>query len=239
MTKPYEHWTVLPHGQLSKVDDNILTVVGQIKMPLMHLPRRMTVVRLRDSRLVVWSAIALGDNEMARLEEFGRPTFLIVPNDHHRLDAKAWKERYPDMIVVAPEGACEKVAEVVEVDTTAPDFGDPDVHFTTIPGTRNREAALLVRTPNGTTLVLNDVVGNIRDAKGIEGWLLGLAGFAGEGAQVPRVVKAAMVKDADALRAQLARWAEMRSLRRILVSHGEPIDTNPRQTLLELAGSLA
>ena len=89
------------------------------------------------------------------------------------------------------------------VDTTAPDFGDPDVQFVTVPGTRDHEAALVVRTPNGTTLVLNDLVGNIRSALDIEGWLLRLAGFAGKAAQIPRVVKLALVKDANELRAQL------------------------------------
>jgi len=33
-------------------------------MPLMDQPRRMTVVRLNDSRLVVFSAIALDEDEM-------------------------------------------------------------------------------------------------------------------------------------------------------------------------------
>ena len=89
MTQPYTHWNVLPHGKLSAIDEGILTVVGQIRMPLMNLPRRMTVVRLNDSRLVVWSAIALDEQEMAKVEAFGRPAFLIVPNDHHRLDARA------------------------------------------------------------------------------------------------------------------------------------------------------
>jgi hypothetical protein len=89
MSKPYEHWTVLPHGSLSEIDDGMMTVVGRLRMPIMDLPRRMTVVRLDDSRLVIWSAIALDDSQMQRLEAFGRPAFLIVPNDHHRLDAKA------------------------------------------------------------------------------------------------------------------------------------------------------
>jgi hypothetical protein len=208
-------------------------------MPLMDLPRRMTVVRLSDSRLVVWSAIALDEKEMATLEAFGRPAFLIVPNDHHRLDAKAWKDRYPQVQVVAPEGSRAKVEEVVPVDTTMPDFGDPDVQFLTVPGTRDHEAALVVRTPNGTTLVLNDLVGNIRDASGIDGWLLRLAGLAGEAAQIPRVVKLALIKDANALRAQLLQWAPMESMKRILVSHGEPIEANTQRTLRELAGSLA
>lgn len=59
MTKPFQQWAVLPHGKLTQIDDNILTVVGEIDMPLMDPPRRMTVVRLVDSRLVVFSAIAL------------------------------------------------------------------------------------------------------------------------------------------------------------------------------------
>jgi hypothetical protein len=52
ITQPFEHWTVLPHGKLVPVDENILTVVGEIHMPLMDLPRRMTVVRLLDRRLM-------------------------------------------------------------------------------------------------------------------------------------------------------------------------------------------
>ena len=153
--EPYNDWHVLPHGELTEVDEGILTVVGHIRMPLMDLPRRMTVVRLADSRLVIWSAIALDEAQMRVLEAFGPPAFLVVPNDHHRLDAKAWKRRYPDLVVVAPPGAREKVEEIVPVDTATPDFADPDVHFVSVPGTRDHEAALIVQRPHGTTLVLN------------------------------------------------------------------------------------
>jgi hypothetical protein len=236
MTKPYDYWKVLPHGTLSHVDDDILTVVGQLRMPLGIFPRRMTVVRLGDSRLVIWSAMALDDTEMAKLEAFGRPAFLVVPNDHHRLDAKAWKKRYPQLEVVAPSGSRAKIEEVVSVDTTAPHFGDPRVRFLTVSGTREREAALLVNTARGTTLVLNDVVGNIRPDSGIAGWLLGLAGFAGKSARIPRVVKLTMVADEKALRGQLSEWAELPSLKTILVSHGDVIRDDPRQTLHTLAG---
>ena len=239
MTKPYQHWNVLPHGKLSRIDDGILTVVGEIRMPLLNLPRRMTVVRLDDSRLVIWSAIALDDNAMATLEAFGCPAFLVVPNGHHRLDASAWKHRYPLLQVVAPSGSRAKIEEVVPVDTTAPDFGDASVEFMTVPGTREREAALVAQTATGTTLVLNDVVGNIRSASGVASWLLRLAGFAGDEPRIPKVVKLALVKDADPLRAQLLQWAEIASLRRILVSHGEPIASDPRQALRNLAGTLA
>ena len=65
MSRPLQQWKVLPHGKLSEIDENILTVTGDIRMPMMSLPRRMTVVRLNGSRLIVFSAIAL--NEERRL----------------------------------------------------------------------------------------------------------------------------------------------------------------------------
>ena len=239
MTHPFNEWKVLPHGKLTEIEPDLLTVVGELHMPLTDLPRRMTVVRLTGRRLMFFSAIALDEDEMAALAAYGEPAFLIVPNDHHRLDAKIWKQRFPALQVVAPEGARDKVAEAVAVDSVRPDFDDRNVLFVTVPGTRGHEAALLVTTPAGTTLVLNDLVGNIRGETGFGGWLLRLAGFAGKEAQIPRVVKAMMVDDAAALRAQLLSWAEIDSLKRILVSHGDPIEDNPRQTLRQLAASLA
>jgi hypothetical protein len=239
MTQPFQQWKVLPHGKLVQVDENILTVTGEIPMPLTEFPRRMTVVRLNDARLVVFSAIALDDDEMRALEDYGDPAFLVVPNGHHRLDARIWKERYPSMKVVAPEGARSKVAETVAVDTTDPRFGDPNVQFVTVPGTRANEAALVVRTRDGTTLVLNDLVANMGHESGFGGWLLRLAGFTGDEPQIPRVVKLSMIDDKAALRKQLLEWSELESLKRILVSHGAPIEEHPAAILRELADSLA
>ena len=47
-----------------------------------------------------------------------------------------------------------------------------------------------------------------------------------------------MIDDKAALRLQLLEWAEIGTLRRILVSHGEPIEGDPRQALRDLAASL-
>ena len=164
MTKPFQHCTVLPHSKLAQTDEHILSVVGEIHMRRMDLLRRMTAVRLGDGGLVVFSANALGEDEMS---------------------------------------------------------------------------ARVVRTPKGTTLVLNDVVGNIRDAAGFGGWLLHVrGGFAGKDAQIPTVVKIAVIEGTQALRAQLLQWAEIDTLVRLIVSHGSPIEVNPRQVLRELAASL-
>jgi hypothetical protein len=226
------------HSPIAEIEDGILTVTGELKMPLTHFERRMTIVRLQDRRLLIYRAIALDEIEMARLEAYGTPAFLIVPSDMHRLDARIWKDRYPSAQVVAPEGAREKVEEVVHVDTTQPDFGDPNVSFVAVRGVEGHEAALVVRTPRGTTLIVNDLVGNIHGAHGAGGWILKKAGFAGEEPQIPRVVKRKIVEDERELRAQLEEWAQMPSLTRIIVSHGVPIEANPHAALRALAQSL-
>lgn len=238
MTQPFKEWKVLPHGKLTKIDDNILTVTGEIHMPLTEFPRRMTVVVLHDRRLVIFNGIALDEKEMHALEAIGEPSFLIVPNDHHRLDARTYKDRYPNIKVATPEGAVEKVEKIVPVDTTNPDFGDLNVRFITVSGMRGHEAALLVRGQHGTTLILNDLVGNMHDVSGFGGWFLKKAGFAGVAPQIPKVVKMKMVEDKVALREQLLQWANDASLARILVSHGDPIEERPTETLRELAEAL-
>ncbi len=43
---------------------------------------------------------------MARLlQDFGDVRIIVVPCDMHRLDAALWKARFPEALVVCPEGA--------------------------------------------------------------------------------------------------------------------------------------
>ncbi|MET0795588.1 MAG: hypothetical protein ABW061_28980 [Polyangiaceae bacterium] len=239
MPKPFTEWTVLPHGKLSRLDDNLLSVTGDLHMPVGDFPRRMTVVRLHDGRLVVYSAIALDEAEMQALESFGEPAFLVVPNDIHRMDAKIWKNRYPAARVVAPAGVRKQVEEIVPVDDTDPAFGDPQVKFVTVPGTEEHEAALVVRTWSGTTLIVNDLIWNLDDRPGFGGWLFRVLGFTGQEPRIPTIVELREIKDKDALRGQLERWARIPGLNRIIVSHGKIVTRDAPAVLDRLAESLA
>lgn len=239
MPKPFEQWTVLPHGPLTQVDDNLFSVTGDLHMPVGDVPRRMTVVRLRDGRLVIYSAIALDADEMRALEVLGDPAYLIVPNDIHRMDAKIWKQRYPNLIVVAPAGVRSKVEEVVGVDHSSVDFSDSRVQCVTVPGTSEREIALVVETTQGTTLVVNDLIWNLNDRPGFGGWLLHAMGFTGREPRIPALVEFRAVKDKAALRAQLEAWANIYSLKRIIVSHGDIVTRDPSGVLRHLAKDLA
>lgn len=239
MSKPFKTWTVLPHEPVVDLGDEILAVTGKLHMPLGQIERRMTVVRLADARLVVFSAIALDEAEMTELEYFGWPAFLIVPSDIHRMDAKPWKDRYPQLKVIAPAGARAKVEEVVKVDATTVDFGDPTVRFVTVPGTDEREAALVVERSGQTTLIVADLVFNIPKQRGIRGIISNAIGISGDHPHLPSVVKRVRVKDKRAFRAQLEAWAHLPNLARIVVAHGEIITRDPAHVLEDIAKRIA
>lgn len=239
MATPLQTWKVLPHGKLSVVDDNLLTVVGDLPMPLGDFPRRMTVVRLQDGRLVIYSAIALDEVEMAALEAYGRPTFLVVPSPRHRMDAKIWKDRYPGLVVVAPPGARARVNEIVEVAADDVDFDDPNVRLVTVAGTAGHEAALIVHAPSGTTLIVNELIYNLPERPGISGFLFKVMGMTGHGPHIPTLIALLDIKDKALLRRELENWAQLPSLRRIIVSHGDIIEQGPARVLHELAQRLA
>jgi hypothetical protein len=238
MPKIHESWTVLPHGSLTPVDDGILTVTGQIHMPLVELQRRMTVVRLAGGDSVIYSAIALDEAQMAQIEALGPPRFLIVPGDAHRLDAGIFKQRYPALTVIAPQGARKRVEEALAVDAATADFGDAAVTLQTAAGTGGHEAVLLVRRADGDTLILNDLIANLRRQDGFEGWLLHMMGFGGDAPEIPTVTKLLMLEHKADLRRQLLEWAANPRLRRILVSHGDPIELDPAGVLRDLAETL-
>lgn len=234
MTAPFKTWTVLPHGKLTRVSERIVTVVGDLKMPLLELPRRMTVVRTNSGDLVIFSAIALNEPDMAELEALGRPAFLVVPSERHRLDAPGYAMRYPNLTVVAPRAGAEKIGEVVRVTTSAPDFRDPAIRFVEIAG----DSALEVDGDDGLTIIVNDLIGDIHGESGVGGWLLRVMGFAGDDPHVPGPVKLTLGKHKAEVAQQFRRWAERADLRRIIVSHGDTIDADPRGALRTLAASL-
>lgn len=232
--KPNQTWKVVEHGTLERLADNLYSVTGTLDMPLGETVRRMTIAKLADGRLVVFSAIALDEQEMAKVDALGSVAFLVVPSGIHRLDIKGWTQRYPDARVIAPAGAREKVEELVEVDATTVALTDRRVKLLTIPGTGEQEMAMLVTTGTKKTLVLADLIFNLPAQHGFARFAFTLLGFGPGHPTQPALVRMRLVKDKDAMREQLRAWANDAGLERILVSHGDPIE-KPREALLALA----
>lgn len=213
-----DDWRVLEHGAIGKLTDRLWRVEGMV--PGMSLRRVMTVAKRASGGLLIHSAIALDAGEMAELEAWGEPELLLIPSGYHRLDAPAYKKRYPALRVFTPAGSRSKVEELIRVDGTYEDVPKDDVvRAFTLPGTGEREGALLVRSGDGLTLVLNDVVMNMDRRKDVLGFLFTTILGSAPGPRVSRLSKLAIVKDRAALKAELLRLAALPDLVRLVVSH--------------------
>jgi len=232
-------WTVLPHGALEKLEENLWAVSGAL--PRGPLRRRMAIVRLGDGRLVFHNGVPLAPAAMAEVEAWGRPAFLVVPNRFHRLDIHAWKARYPDLRLLCPGDARPHVAKVAAVD------GDlsalpPDASLEAVPlgGMKMEEAPLLVRSgqPRRATLVFGDVLFNVPHQPGPGGLVLRLVGSSG-GPKVTRIARLLAVRDRGALAADLEELAATPDLVRLLPSHGEDVTADAPGVLRRVARDLA
>ena len=91
---------VYPHGPLSEFAPGNWTVRGTIDVPV-H--RNMGVHRLRDGGLLLYSVVALDEGGLAELMKLGSPRIMVVPHAKHSMDASFYKERFPEIVVAAPD----------------------------------------------------------------------------------------------------------------------------------------
>jgi hypothetical protein len=132
-------------------------------------------------------------------------------------------------------GAKAEVEQVVHVDQTEIDFGDPTVHYSAAEGTGGRDGVMEVRSPGGVTLVFNDLVGNMRHQRGVGGLVFRVLGFTGPTPKLPALSRLFLVRDRRALRSHLERLAATPDLVRIIVSHGDVIAEAPAEALRGVA----
>jgi hypothetical protein len=236
-TQPHSAWHVREHGPIQKLAENLWRVEGSL--PGMSLRRNMTLVRKANGQLVIHSAIALEEASQRDLEQWGTPTYLLIPNMGHTLDAAAYKARYPALKIFTPRGGIQVVQQKIKapVDGGYEDFpSDDEVRLETLHGVKDGEGAMLVRSRDGLTVVLNDCVFNMDRKRDILGFLFTTLMGSAPGPRVSRFAKLMFIKDQGALRKDLLRLAELPQVQRLIVAH-EKVAEGPaaRAALLRAA----
>lgn len=213
------------------------------------VPREMVLYRLADGSLLIDSAIALNEQEMAKLESLGTPKILIVPNRIHRLDAGAYKQRYPQLIVVCPAAAKFYVEQEVAVDGIAEEILPAYRIICHEPaGIRPQELVYELLLPTGKALVFTDILFNLNKSyfqqnlptgEFLFQWLgasaIGSSGYFG----ITGLGKRFFMSDRNAYRQWLETLADrIPDLQVISVAHGSPIVTNCNSRLREAAARL-
>lgn len=234
---PLTDWKILPHRDIEAFSEHLWQIEGDLE----HLPigRRMVMVRMDDGRLVIHNAICVSEQCMARIEAWGEPAFVIVPNAFHRIDAPRWAARYPKAKVLTSSAAKKKVLERVRVDGDIEELPRTErLELIPLRGSKVGEAAMRVSDPSGTSLVFNDTVMNNHRNSGSLWWnFFALTGSLG-GPKVTGLMKLTGVSNKAELKAHLLELSQTPGLVRIFPGHGEVIREHASDVLRGIAAKL-
>lgn len=189
-------------------------------LDLLPIGRRMVIVRMGDGSLAVHSAVCCDAETLAAIEAHGPVRWIIVPSGHHRMDAPAWKARFPEARVVAMPASQKRVGQVVEVHGDYGAMPAGSVSWEALAGVP-AEGVILHRAHDGAvSVIFNDAFMNLPDRlPGWKGFVVRAMGSTG-GPKVTNTAKWFIVKDRPAFAAHLRRLADTPGLARVIPGHG-------------------
>jgi prepilin-type processing-associated H-X9-DG protein len=217
------------------LEENLRTVDGEIQLPGGIFPRKMTLVRLADGRIVIHSAIPLAEADMHEIECWGEPAFCLIPNQRHRLDASSFQQRYPKLKILCPTAARTQVERVVRVDGGY-DQIPAELEWRTL-ALRGDEAVFVVHSGGRATLLFADGLFNLAHLPGVFGLVLRLIGSSG-GPRVSPLMKLVAATDRTLLAEQYRELAAIPGLVRLIPGHGANIEDEAAAILRDVAARI-
>jgi hypothetical protein len=214
---PAPEHTIYPYEPPHRLADNLWQVKGSLPM---GIPRNMTVYRLGDGRLLLYSVIAMHDEGMRALEALGTPAFMVMPHDRHQMDAPFYKARYPRLRVLAPEPSFPRR---VPVDGDLEELSAFRIHAALLPGASYHEAVLELPIEGGVALCTTELLGNTASLRGWFALLMKVFGPPGGGFGVSRAVRFREVVDRKQVRAWLEGLGAREDIKLILLGHGPAV----------------
>lgn len=227
---------VYPHGEFTKLNERLWVVAGSL--PRLPFPRNMYVYCLDDGGLLVWSAVAMDEASMQRLEALGPVRLILVPNNFHRMQAQVYFERYPNALVICPAAARAHVAKKVTVHGTAEEvLPQHGVVYHSAAGLKKREGICELPVEGGSALLFCDSLFNLPHGRGVWGVLLRcfrVTGFLG----VTPTEKLLVITDTRAYASWLGEQARRADLKVIGVAHGDTVTERCAERLAEAAARI-
>ena len=198
----------------------------------LHMGTRMTVVRLSDGSLFVYSPIRLDPDLRQELDAIGPVRHIVAPSLYHHLFAGSFAAAYPEARTHAAPGVPKKRKDL-DFDAVLGDELDPAWRssLSAIPLEGCAFGEVLFFHEPSRTLISADLVENFRSS---EHWptrmYLKAAGIYGT-CGVSSLIKL-MFRDKAASRRAIDRAIDWNP-ERITLAHGEPVLQDGREVLRE------
>jgi hypothetical protein len=232
MPKSERPWIVSPHGPIVKHEANLWTVQGRV--PGGPITRRMSIVRRGDGTLIFYHPVPLEPSALAEVLAWGKPAALVVAHAAHGIDATPFARKL-GVRIFGPRADEARLRARFDLAGFLEDLPkDPDVSFEPVAGSKFGEPVEAVRSGGRVSLVFSDAIQAHGDAQSL---LFRLLGFSG-GPRVVPVFRLLFTRDRDALKAHLARLAELPGLTRLIPCHGYVEEQDAAGALRRAAAAL-
>ncbi|MFW7381266.1 MAG: DUF4336 domain-containing protein [Oligoflexus sp.] len=205
---------------LRELKPGVWVAEGEVRMPgAVTLPTRMTVLRLKDGNLLVHSPIKIQEDLAQAVAEKGAVRFLLAPNAFHHIFLKSWQRRFPDALTFGPQALQKKRPDLhfdryLDLDSDNP-WGE-DIVMEVVGGIPKVQEVVVYHRPS-QTLVLSDLVFNIRNAHGRLKWILKIMGTYHK-LSMSRLIRL-LIKDDVAFSRSLSRILEL-PFNLVIMAHG-------------------
>lgn len=203
-----------------------------------ELGARMTVVGLPGGRLLLHSPIACSRELAEQVERLGSPSFLVAPNRLHHLYIHEWQAAFPACRTYVAPGVDAKRPDLqvsgILGETPLPDWS-ATLDQALVAGFPFANEVVFFHQPS-CSLVASDLLFNVGGGSPLLTRLaFRLTGAYGRPSST--LLERFLVRDRDAFRRSLERilaWP----VSRIVVAHGEVVETGGREALAEAYGWL-
>lgn len=192
---------------------------------------RMTVVRLAGGRLLLHSPVTLDAELRRELDGLGRVAYAVAPNRLHHLYAGAVADAYPGARLWLAPGLERKRPDLVHealLGDLAPEEWGAEVEQVLFRG-RPFENEVAFCHLASRTLILCDLAFNF-GPRAAPATRLVMKLLGGYGRLAPTRLDPLLIRDRAAARASLERILSW-DFERIIVAHGEVLETGGRATL--------
>jgi hypothetical protein len=223
---------------LANFADGVWLSTAPVRFLGMRLTATMTVLRLADGSLLLYSPVALTPERRHAVADLGPVAHLYAPNLMHHGWIREWAGAFPAARVHAAAGVAKK-RRGLRVDRICGTDPEPAFAGTVdeipIEGFRLRETALLYRPAQ--TLVVADLVHNI--GRPTHGWTATYSRMMGfyDRVALSRAIRWTGFGDRGAARHSLDDLLA-RPFDRVVVGHGAPLATGGRAAVAAAYGWL-
>ncbi|MEO3387807.1 DUF4336 domain-containing protein [Mesorhizobium sp. CAU 1741] len=221
-------------SMLQRFGDEIWIADGPNVMSMgFRYPSRMTIIRLDDGTLFVWSPVAMNATLKAEVEALGTVKHVVAPNSLHHVFLGEWASAFPDAhLYAAPQlrSKCPEIKFDHDLGDVAPDAWVREIDQVAVPGNAITTEVVFFHKKSATVL-FTDLIQQFP-----EDWFSGWRRFVAKWdlmvsreATVPRKFRIAFTdrKLACAALRRILEWPADK----VLMAHGAPVMTDGRNQI--------